>query len=332
MLTRQKRRILFAIACGGFVILSIATLFYSLGYRIGPRWQIQKTGGIFISANESGADVVIDGKKLKTTSLLTQTALIKHLTPRTYEVRVLKEGDIPWQKFITVTPEIVQTRDALLIPAALPAHALGTTTPLYANHTLKNGTIFFHQNGTSTPLYTGVKKFWNLPKSDALLVLDKNGLLYRGNSRNISATTSLEAFIAPSEYIPSDVPKTLASLLLSKNNIILSDDEQRVIYWDDHTIGSYWISDAREMPQWQKTRALGVFAIPAVIQSVATYPGHGDYLVVEIGNGIWALEIDAVGSQNFMPLYKGENPHIVTKQGSSLIIFDDPRFYELELP
>ena len=86
------------------------------------------------------------------------------------------------------------------------------------------------------------------------------------------------------------------------------------------------------MPQWQQTRALSVFAIPARIREVVTYPQHDDYLIAVIGNGIWMLEMDAVGGQNFVPLYQGENPHIVTKQGSSLIIFDAPLYYEIELP
>ena len=332
MLTKQKRRVLFVITIGGFVALSIATLFYSLGYRIGPEWQIQKTGGVFIRANETGADVFVDGKTSKTTSLLTQTAFIKHLTPHTYEIHVAKDGFVSWQKFITVTPEIVQARDVLLVPIALPARSLGTTTPLYTRYILKKGTIFVNQNGTSSPLYnTNVNRFWELPKSNTLLIFNKDKTFYTGD-RFANATTSLEFFISPSEYVPTEVPQTLISLLMSKQNIIFSDDEQRVIYWDDHTIGSYWIGDERKMPQWQKTRALSVFAIPSKIRSIIAYPQHEDYLIISIGSGIWMLEMDAVGGQNFVPLYQGENPQIVTKQGSSLIIFDAPLYYEIELP
>lgn len=332
MLTKRKRRVLFWSTLGGFVVLSIATLFYSLGYRIGPEWQIQKTGGVFIRANETGADVFVDGEKSKTTSLLTQTALIKHLTPRTYEIRVARENFVAWQKFILVTPEIVQARDVILAPIKLPARALGTTTPPYTRYTLKKGTIVVHQNGTSSPLYANVNKFWELPKSNVLLVLDKNKMFYAGENRAESATTSLEFLIAPSEYIPRNVPQTLSSLLLSKQNIIFSDDEQRIIYWDDHTIGSYWIGEEQKMPQWQATRALSIFAIPSRIREMVTYPQHADYLIISMGNGIWMLEMDAVGGQNFVPLYQGNNPQIITKQDSSLIIFDTPLYYEIELP
>lgn len=332
MLTKQKRRILFWITLGGFVALSVATLFYSLGYRIGPEWQIQKTGGVFIYANETGADVLVDGKKSKTTSLLAQTALIKYLAPRTYEIRVTKEHFVAWQKFILITPEIVQARDVVLVPTKLPARALGTTTPLYTHYALKNGTVFIHQNGTSSPLYTKVDKFWDLPKSNTLLVFSNNKTFYTGDRSTANATTSLEFLITPSNDIPKEVPQTLASLLLSKQNIIFSDDERRVIYWDDHTIGSYWIGGELKMPQWQKTRSLGVFAIPTRIREVVTYPQHEDYLIISMGSGIWMLEMDAVGGQNFAPLYQGRNPRIVTKQGSSLIIFDDPLYYEIELP
>jgi len=332
MLTKRKRRILFVVTLGGFVALSIATLFYSLGYRVGPEWQIQKTGGVFIRANETGADVFVDGKKSKTTSLLTQTALTKYLTPRTYEIRVTKENFIAWQKLILVTPEIVQARDVVLVPTQLPARALGTTTPLYTHYTIKNGTVSVHQNSTSSPLYQNVNKFWELPKSNTLLVFGNNKTFYTENRRSAGATTSLEFLITPSEYIPPEVPQTLMSLLLSKQNIIFSDDEQRVIFWDDHTIGSYWIGEEQKMPQWQQTRALGVFAIPTRIREVITYPRHEDYLIASMGNGIWMLEMDAVGGQNFIPLYQGANPQIVTKQGSSLVIFDAPLYYEIELP
>ena len=62
MLTKRKRRALFYASIAIFAIVLFPIILYSLGYGITGDFQIKKTGGIYIEASESGADVFVEGK------------------------------------------------------------------------------------------------------------------------------------------------------------------------------------------------------------------------------------------------------------------------------
>ena len=59
VLTRRKRKFLLILALVFFSLITVGVLFYSLGYRIGPGWDVQKTGGIFVQTSVSGAPIFI---------------------------------------------------------------------------------------------------------------------------------------------------------------------------------------------------------------------------------------------------------------------------------
>ncbi|MEK9175728.1 MAG: PEGA domain-containing protein [Patescibacteria group bacterium] len=329
MLTKRKRKFIFWITIVAFFILAIVVLFYSLGYRIGSKWQIQKTGGIFIQANQSGATVTMDGKKQKNTSLLSQNALIKNVGPGNHEIRVTKNMFYEWYKMFNVSPEIVTAYDVLLIPNKLSVQNIATTTyELTPAYYLSKHTIYQKDIPKPRPVFVGVEKFWQLPQSNTLLVLGEDKTFYINNKKVDESTTTKETLLG----LESDVAQILISLLRTKSNLIFDDSQNRVIYWDDHTIGSYWIGELDKMPQWQKTRSILILTLPAKIRNIIAYPDHGDYLLMEMGGEIWALEMDSVNGQNFVPIYQGDNPKFLGKNTNTIFIQDNKQNFSIELP
>ena len=329
MLTKRKRRFLFWVTITSFFILSIGVVFYSLGYRFGPKWQIQKTGGIFVQANQSGAAVFVDGKLQKNTSLFSENALVKNLKSGKHEVKVSRDTFHDWYKTLEVVPEMVVARDVLLIPTEIVPRPVATSTPeLYPTYYLSKHTIYRRESPKPKSVFVGVDKFWQLPASGELLILGEDKNFYINNRRITVGTSTTENFLD----MEAPEIKTLISLLLTKNNLIFDDGQNRVIYWDAHTIGSYWTGKLDKLPQWQATRSILILTLPAEIHNVMIYPEHGDYLLMEMGNGIWALEMDASGGQNLIPLYSGINPKLLGKNANTVFVSDADQYFAIDLP
>ncbi len=69
------------------------------GYKI--NWQaktLQKTGMIYLKINPTDVDVLLDGKKI-TTKI---PARISNLLPKRYDIKVLKNGYLSWEKNFSV--------------------------------------------------------------------------------------------------------------------------------------------------------------------------------------------------------------------------------------
>ena len=328
ILTQKKRRLFFLLSLGAFFILVVSVALYSLGYRVGSGFQIQKTGGIFVQTTESGATVLINGTQAKTTSLLGEQALVKNLTPGVYTVEVSKDTFYPWRKTLLVAPETVDARDVILIPTTPVINFIATSSPEREDrrYTLRNHTLYERSGLKLLPVAFSVQRYWELPKHRTFLIQGEDDQWYLNKDPQGLADTFDNA---PDE--PNVVP-ILASLLTSKEHIIFDDNENQVIYWDDHTIGSYWIGQRKDLPQWQKGRGLHVLTMPGSIRNVAVYPKHSDYVLMEMGNAVWAVEMDQAGGQNLIPVYQGSEPHIIGRTSNGISVSDNKKIVEVELP
>ena len=309
LLTKTKRRVLFWVSILLFLLIAPPAILYSFGYGLGRGFKIQKTGGVFIHASQI-ADVYI-GKKYKKTSLITNGALIKNLVPGAYTVRVTKENFWDWQKTLGVLSEHVTSRDALLVPLNIEGKNLGTTTPILES---------------KRPTLTGVKTFWAINEND-FLILGEDGNFYKNKEK------------FDFETWPS-ASSTLRQIFKTQKNIFFSQNEEKIFFWDEHNVYTFWIEDLDKMPEWwfEKLRIdsgltfLHVYFSPNRVRGVAEYPGWPNYLLVEMQNGIFALEMDSTGGQNIFPIYKGKEPDIIAVTKNILIILDDKNYTEIELP
>ncbi len=306
MLTKTKRRVLFYLAILIFLLLIFPVILYSLGYGIGSDFKLHKTGGVFIKASESGAVVAVD-KKNKNTSLLANSALIKNLLPGAHQATVEKDGFWKWTKTLMILPEMVAEKNVLLVPKSAEIKILGTTTPALE---------------IKKPIFSGVKKFWAIPKTNDFLILGDDGKFYKNK----------DVFDVISQWGTSTL-----NILKSKKNSFFDENFSRIIYWDEENIDSYWISDLDKMPEWERNsepnpeRGLHILSA-SPIRDVKFYPGWPDYLLVASGDSIYVVEMERTGGQNIFPIYKGKMPKIISAESGRLILLDNKNYIEATLP
>ena len=110
----MSKRFLFTILT--LVIIVAASglaIFLAKGYTFSPKEKrIVGTGIITIKSSPDAASVFIDGHLTTATN-----ATIPGLSPKTYQVRVVKEGFIPWERSVEVKEGLVSDLKLILFPA-----------------------------------------------------------------------------------------------------------------------------------------------------------------------------------------------------------------------
>lgn len=111
-----KRRMYFFLFLALFLLAIPVLVLYTSGYRLGDNLQLVKTGGIYISAPGSGAEIYVNNKIGKITNILQHDFFEQNLTPGTYFIFVYKEGYWPWSKELQVHEQLVVDAYAFLVP------------------------------------------------------------------------------------------------------------------------------------------------------------------------------------------------------------------------
>ncbi|MEK7163619.1 MAG: PEGA domain-containing protein [Patescibacteria group bacterium] len=89
-----------------------AVILFARGYRFSPKQQaFQATGLLSAVSLPNGASVYINNE------LKSATDTTLNLTPGNYQVRIKKEGFSPWEKTLTIAPEVVTRVGPLLFPS-----------------------------------------------------------------------------------------------------------------------------------------------------------------------------------------------------------------------
>lgn len=117
-----KKRRLF-ITLGIIFALTISTaavILFAKGYRFNPQKGsiIKGTGLLSVTSQPKSAQVYIDDK------LTTATDDTLNLPPDTYNIRIQKQGYIPWEKDLPIKAELVTTTNARLFPSVPSLTAL----------------------------------------------------------------------------------------------------------------------------------------------------------------------------------------------------------------
>ncbi|MEK9168300.1 MAG: PEGA domain-containing protein [Patescibacteria group bacterium] len=163
-MTIRTRRVLFYSLFFLFIFIGLAVVLYSFGWRISaencsaaePSNCFQKTGGLFIETEPKGVVIKIDGKIFKDKSGLIQNGtLIKNLSPKTYKIKVEKDGFLPYEKKVKIESNLVaEIPNIVLIPEKLEK--------------------------ISVPVPKSIDNFWISPQQK--IVFKSNGVLYYFNA------------------------------------------------------------------------------------------------------------------------------------------------------
>ena len=126
-MTRKTRWILFYVAVVIFLLLSYVMVVYALGYKYDfVAWKFVQTGSFRVIMN-TGANVYINNDLAGGTSFLGNAYSKGRLLPRTYPVRLERDGYHAWEKKIAIAagyfsdfPKIV------LVPLELPREVVAS--------------------------------------------------------------------------------------------------------------------------------------------------------------------------------------------------------------
>lgn len=268
----RKRRAYFYLLVVVFFAAIPPIILYTNGYRLGPNFTLVETGGMYVYAPESGAQVYIDSKAARKANIFQRDWFLDDLTPRTYTVLIEKEGFWPWYKEVTVEEQKVAEAIAFLIPKDPEIELIPRTIQVVAA-----GATTTRANAEFTELFSLFNE--KTTKPDALL--------------KTIATTSIATSTIAYEKISS------------RGRVgIIREDNRLIAYWlkRPEDLPNFFCRSALcQSP-------IVAFSSVVPIRSFDFYPGRDDVLIVALQNGIFAVEIDARKIQNFQPIYKGDSP------------------------
>src|SRR3990172_1240189 len=119
-----KHRTLFTLGAFLFIIFfATVAIFWARGFK--PDFKnrtIERTGLIVANSTPTGAQVYLDDRLTSATD-----TNIAFLEPKTYKVRIQKDGYTTWQKDIEIKADLATEIKALLFPLAPEIKPLTTT-------------------------------------------------------------------------------------------------------------------------------------------------------------------------------------------------------------
>lgn len=117
-MTKKAKKLIFFSLLISFFIATPLIVIYSQGYRFDfEKKKFVETGGLYFKVKPLNAEIFIDGKLKKRTSLVFGTALIENLLPKSYNVEVRKEGYHSWQKKLEVKEGwVTEAKNIILFP------------------------------------------------------------------------------------------------------------------------------------------------------------------------------------------------------------------------
>ena len=280
------------------VLATILVVYYGKGYRIDfnkGAATIAGTGLLVTTSSPDGAQVFINGH------LTTATANTINLAPGTYDVKIVKEGYLPWEKNLVVKNEVVTKADALLFPTAPKLESitnLGALNPVIDPSRTKIAYTVASQSAVKNGIYildTTSRPILTLQSSSSQIINDtvntfsKAQLQWSPDGSEILA--SIPGVSSNTNYLlqangynqnPQDVSETMASVnadwdrqrlekeksltdaLPSKLKKIVVSNFQVIDWSPDETKILYVASQSAELPIIINPRLIGTDSTPEV--------------------------------------------------------------------
>jgi hypothetical protein len=166
-----KNRVSFSILISILIILiTTLAIFWARGFKPNLKdGSIDRTGLIVLTSSPTGASVYLDDRLTSATN-----TNIAFLDPKTYKVRLEKDGYITWEKNVTVRADLATEIEAVLFPLA-PSIAPITTTGA-SNPTLSpdSGKIVYGVSGERGGVYIVTMDSRPFPFRQDLRLVAKN--------------------------------------------------------------------------------------------------------------------------------------------------------------
>lgn len=220
ILFMSRRLIITIITVVGIGVVAAIAILLAKGYTFSPKEKrIIGTGIITISSEPDAASVFIDGHLTTATN-----ATVSSLVPKTYSVKLAKEGFIPWVKSVAVKEGLVTELKVTLFPS------LPTIYPLtfngVANPTLspdgsklaylvpagKKGGVWVWTMSKNQPIAFARSSEPHQIASNTSIDFSKAKFKWSPDSKQVLASIDQGSFLLDSERLNSD-PKDITAIL-----------------------------------------------------------------------------------------------------------------------
>lgn len=136
-MTKRTRTVIFILFVVLFILIAPLVVFYSQGYRLDfKEMKIVQTGGLYFRVTPGRADVYLNGKIRRGTSIITNSAFIENLLPQNYEIEIKKDGYYSWGKTLQVKEkEVTEAKNIILFPVNAQFAIINMAPPKIASFT-----------------------------------------------------------------------------------------------------------------------------------------------------------------------------------------------------
>lgn len=154
---------------------------------------------------------------------------------------------------------------------------------------------------------------------------------YESALKKIAAAAVSEpqgALIAPaegqslSEWLQENVP-----------NYVISSPGNAALFVRDDSIYIAWISETESPPEFfcEEDGCASEFPVTfstAPVKNVAFYKDRPDVIIFSAGPAIYAIEANRSGTQNFEPIYRGQDPYFFAEGNGTIYIKEGKAVYK----
>jgi hypothetical protein len=274
----------------------VAIQFAKGRYRFTQQGVLQGTGLLSANSFPTGSQVMIDDR------LVTATDDTIYLEPGTYQVKIIKDGYSPWEKTLTIEPELVTQTNAQLFPAApslVPVTFTGVSKVVPSPDGQK---LLFHTASASSSLRNGLY----------VIDLNSNPLSMQRGPRQIT-DDSPELELDQTSFIWS--PDSSQLLLVSDNRSLLLDTNQKSSLGSLPDVG---FRRRQILAEWQEEMYLRerefLTVFPPEIIALATSSARNVYFSPDKKKLLYTASASAAIPENIVPPVPATNTQPESRQ------------------
>ncbi len=361
-LGRPHRRwtffLLLALFCASIPVLYL----YATGYRINLDGETSfiSTGGIFISAERTGAEIYIDDELVRETRVFRRAFYAQNLDPGTHRVHVQREGSHTWVKELPVYAHLVTEAQAFnlpLIPEArvITRYATSDGLPVLrstyalrasstqqfflattaATSTLRANTEFTSRlepfaSSTATVAARGdLGQLFAKATSTATTTKEVNGVRLFESDGDIYAS-----WVGPRESMPyyycAEPFAPWATTTEPTPEAQTKDEAALALYAADEEAAEVPGQVQEVAPEQECKPSIRLDRKGQKVYSFDFFPGTTDIAILALEHGIYAVEVDDRAWQNVQPIMEGEKLSVRVENGQ-IYVYDGTAIYEMIL-
>lgn len=347
-MSRSTRRLIFYAFVLVFLLITPPTILYSAGYSFDwQNFKIAQTGGVYLKTDPPAAQITVDGKITGTTP-----RLISRLIPRDYHILISRPGFRPWEKILTVAPQLVtEARNIFLFPEKIQPQLFFTNaTGTLENYILSDGEKTLNAQAARVASTTAG---FQQQDDNIFFVSSQNFLLYQTNLRaspapqaaqiskeSLPANTAYKIYAAGAKYFAAQAQNGILYLLNNATGAFekigqgikdaqISDDNKKLLYFSDREIYVYFLEDILLQPYKIAGEKELITRYSQKISQAIFYPNN-EYIAFVVGDQIKITELDDRGSHNTYDIFTAKSPKIYY-HNDLLYILTDQTIYTLDL-